>query len=41
MSYQQTNTDNLRGTAYVLSSDDPNFRYLDNAVNNARCGTDS
>ena len=35
MSYQQTNTDNLRGTAYVLSSDDPNFRYLDNAVNNA------
>ncbi len=35
MSYQQTNTDNLRGTAYILSSDDPNFRYLDNAVNNA------
>ena len=35
MSYQQTNTDNLRGTAYVLTSDDPNFRYLDNAVNNA------
>ena len=35
MSYQQTNTDNLRGTAYVLSSDDPNFRYLNNAVNNA------
>ena len=35
MSYQQTNTDNLRATAYVLSSDDPNFRYLDNAVNNA------
>ena len=35
MSYQQTNTDNLRGTAYVLSSDDPNFRYLDNAVNKA------
>ena len=34
MSYQQTNTDNLRGTAYVLSSDDPNFRYLNNAVNN-------
>ena len=33
MSYQQTNTDNLRGTAYVLSSDDPS--YLDNAVNNA------
>ena len=35
MSYQQTNTDNLRATAYILSSDDPNFRYLDNAVNNA------
>ena len=35
MSYQQTNTDNLRATAYVLSSDDPNFRYLNNAVNNA------
>jgi TonB-linked SusC/RagA family outer membrane protein len=35
MSYQQTNTDNLSGTAYVLSSDDPNFRYLNNAVNNA------
>ena len=35
MSYQQTNTDNLRASAYVLSSDDPNFRYLNNAVNNA------
>jgi Outer membrane receptor for ferrienterochelin and colicins len=35
MSYQQTNTDNLRANAYVLSSDDPNFRYLNNAVNNA------
>ena len=33
MSYQQTNTDNLRGTAYQLSLNDPNFRYLNNAVN--------
>ncbi len=35
MSYQQTNTDNLRGTAYQLTMDVPNFRYLDNAVNTA------
>ena len=35
MSYQQTNTDNLRGTAYQLTLDDPNFRYLNNAVNTA------
>ena len=35
MSYQQTNTDNLRGTAYQLTRDDPNFRYLNNAVNTA------
>ena len=35
MSYQQTNTDNLRGTAYQLTMDDPNFRYLNNAVNTA------
>ena len=33
MSYQQTNTDNLRATAYQLSLNDPNFRYLNNAVN--------
>ena len=33
MSYQQTNTDSLRGTAYQLTMDDPNFRYLNNAVN--------
>ena len=33
MSYQQTNTDNLRGSASELSSYDPNFRYLDNSVN--------
>ena len=33
MSYQQTNTDNLRGTAYQLVRTDPNFRYLDNSVN--------
>ena len=36
MSYQQTNTDNLRGSANQLSSDSPNFRYLDNAVNTAQ-----
>ena len=35
MSYQQTNTDNLRATAYQLSMDVPNFRYLNNAVNTA------
>ena len=35
MSYQQTNTDNLRGTAYQLTRDDPNFRYLNNSVNTA------
>ena len=33
MSYQQTNTDSLRGTAYQLTRDDPNFRYLNNSVN--------
>ena len=33
MSYQQTNTENLRGSASELTSYDPNFRYLDNAVN--------
>ena len=36
MSYQQTNTDNLRASANSLSSDDPNFRYLDNAVNTSQ-----
>ncbi len=36
MSYQQTNTDNLRGSANALSSESPNFRYLDNAVNTAQ-----
>ena len=36
MSYQQTNTDNLRGTAYQLTMDVPNFRYMDNAVNTAQ-----
>ena len=35
MAYQQTNTDNLRGTAYQLTMDNPNFRYLNNAVNTA------
>ena len=35
MSYQQTNTDRLSGTAYQLTMDVPNFRYLDNAVNTA------
>ena len=35
MSYQQTNTDNLRGTAYQLTMDVPNFRYLNNSVNTA------
>ncbi len=35
MSYQQTNSDNLRATAYQLTMDVPNFRYLDNAVNTA------
>ena len=33
MSYQQTNTDNLRASANQLSNYDPNFRYLNNAVN--------
>ena len=36
MSYQQTNTDNLRGTAYQLTMDVPNFRYMDNAVNTSQ-----
>ena len=36
MSYQQTNTDNLRGTAYQLTMDVPNFRYLNNAVNTSQ-----
>ena len=36
MSYQQTNTDNLRATAYQLTMDKPNFRYLNNAVNTAQ-----
>ena len=33
MSYQQTDTDNLRASADQLSNDTPNFRYLNNAVN--------
>ena len=33
MSYQQTNTDNLRASADKLSNDTPSFRYLNNAVN--------
>jgi TonB-linked SusC/RagA family outer membrane protein len=33
MSYQQTNTDNLRASADQLTMDNPNFRYLNNAVN--------
>jgi len=36
MSYQQTNTDSVRGSANSLSNDSPNFRYLDNAVNTAQ-----
>ena len=36
MSYQQTNTDNLRASANELSNYSPNFRYLDNAVNTAQ-----
>ncbi len=36
MSYQQTNTNSLRGSANELTSDDLNFRYLDNAVNTAQ-----
>ena len=36
MSYQQTNTDNLRGSANQLSNESPNFRYLNNAVNTAQ-----
>ena len=35
MSFQQTNTDNISGSANQLSNDSPNFRYLDNAVNTA------
>ena len=33
MSYQQTNTDNLRASADKLSNDTASFRYLNNAVN--------
>ena len=36
MSYQQTNTDYVRGYATKLSSDSPNFRYLNNAVHTAQ-----
>ena len=36
MSYQQTNTDNVRASANSLSSESPNFRYLNNAVNTAQ-----
>ena len=36
MSYQQTNMDNLRASANSLSSESPNFRYLNNAVNTAQ-----
>ena len=36
MSYQQTNTDSIRGNANQLSSESPNFRYLDNTVNTAQ-----
>ena len=36
MSYQQTNTDNIRASANSLSSESPNFRYLNNAVNTAQ-----
>ena len=36
MSYQQTNTDNLRATAYQLTMDVPNFRYMNNAVNTSQ-----
>ena len=36
MSYQQTNTDSVRGSANSLSNGSPNFRYLDNAVNTAQ-----
>ena len=36
MSYQQTNTDNLRASANELSNYSPNFRYLNNAVNTAQ-----
>ena len=36
MSYQQTNTDGIRGSANQLTSEAPNFRYLDNTVNTAQ-----
>lgn len=36
MSYQQTNTDNLRASANKLSNEAINFRYLNNAVNTAQ-----
>ena len=36
MSFQQTNTDFVRAYATKLSSDSPNFRYLNNAVNTAQ-----
>ena len=36
MSYQQTNTDSVRGSANQLSNEAINFRYLNNAVNTAQ-----
>ena len=36
MSYQQTNTDSIRGSANQLTSEAPNFRYLNNTVNTAQ-----
>ena len=36
MSYQQTNTDSVRGSANQLSNESANFRYLSNAVNTAQ-----
>lgn len=33
MSYQQSDSDFVRASANTLSNDDPNFRYLNNAVN--------
>lgn len=36
MSFQQTNTDFVNAYATKLSSDSPNFRYLNNAVNTAQ-----
>ena len=36
MSYQQTNTDYVSAYANALTSDSPNFRYLDDAVNTAQ-----